>query len=138
VSRFGRRRRDTAPEGLVPAEQLARLRRPAAPEGAPPDPALLERQDRLVEAFALLQSDLGGLYYEMAIRDSVRPELLARKAAELQRVDVELRGIERLLRSGDAPAAVACRSCGSPAGQADAFCAHCGSPLGAGLNGAAA
>ena len=62
------------------------------------DPALIERRDRLIERFAVMQSDLGGLYYEMAIRDHLRLDVLARKAAELQRVDFELAQIEELLR----------------------------------------
>ena len=66
------------------------------------DPALIERRDRLIERFAVMQSDLGGLYYEMAIRDHVRHDILARKAAELQRVDSELATLERLLAGGSA------------------------------------
>jgi hypothetical protein len=60
---------------------------------------LLARRDRLIERFAVMQSDLGGLYYEMAIRDHLRLDILARKAAELQRVDFELAQVEELLRS---------------------------------------
>ena len=37
-----------------------------------------------------MQADLGGAFYEMAIRDHVRMDVLTRKAAELQRVDAEL------------------------------------------------
>ena len=94
----------------------------------PEDPELVARRDRLVERFAVLQSDLGGLYYEMAIRDHVREDVLARKAAELQRVDVELAHVERMLR-GDATPGQACPSCGTPRGRADQFCSQCGHPL---------
>ena len=44
-----------------------------------------------------MQADLGGAFYEMAIRDHVRMDVLTRKAAELQRVDAELLAAERLL-----------------------------------------
>ena len=37
-----------------------------------------------------MQSELGGLFYEMAIRDHVRMDVLIDKAAALQRVDAEL------------------------------------------------
>ena len=70
-----------------------------------PDPELVTRRDRLIERFAVMQSDLGGLYYEMAIRDHLRLDILARKAAELQRVDSELAQVERTLRGDGAPAA---------------------------------
>ena len=47
-----------------------------------------------------MQLDLGGVYYEMAIRDHVKHDVLIRKAAELQRVDAELRRVEQLLQGG--------------------------------------
>jgi hypothetical protein len=46
---------------------------------------LLARRERLTERFTLMQADLGGVFYEMAIRDHVRMEVLTQKAAELQR-----------------------------------------------------
>ena len=64
---------------------------------------LLARRDRLLERFVLMQAQLGGLYYEMAIRDSVRREILDSKAADLQRVDIELSHVERLLSEERAP-----------------------------------
>jgi len=94
----------------------------------PEDPEIVGRRDRLLERFAVLQSDLGGLYYEMAIRDHVREDVLARKAAELQRVDIELEQVERMLR-GDAAPGHACPSCGTPSGRADQFCSQCGHRL---------
>jgi hypothetical protein len=98
-----RRRRDAPPPGLVPADKLAAQARRAGAAGAGPagaltaglDPELLARRERLTERFALLQADLGGVFYEMAIRDHVRMDVLTRKAAELQRVDVELEHVER-------------------------------------------
>jgi hypothetical protein len=93
------------------------------------DVELVARRDRLVERFTLMQAQLGGLYYEMAIRDHVQPHVLARKAAELQRVDIELAQVEKLLKAGDAGAAGDCPGCGSPYGRADAFCSQCGHVL---------
>jgi len=90
------------------------------------DPGLLDRRDQLVERFVRGQSDLGGLYYEMAIRGHVRDEVLMRKAAELQRIDVELAQVERLLRGEDVTATEPCPSCGSSRGRADRFCSQCG------------
>jgi len=58
---------------------------------------LLAQRDRLLEKFTIMQADLGGAFYEMAIRDRVRMDVLTRKAAELQRVDAELLTAERLL-----------------------------------------
>jgi hypothetical protein len=55
------------------------------------------QRDRLLEKFTIMQADLGGAFYEMAIRDHVRMDVLTRKAAELQRVDVELHEAERML-----------------------------------------
>jgi hypothetical protein len=58
---------------------------------------LIAQRDRLLEKFTVMQADLGGAFYEMAIRDHVRMDVLTRKAAELQRVDAELLAAERLL-----------------------------------------
>jgi hypothetical protein len=58
---------------------------------------LRAQRDRLLEKFTIMQTDLGGAFYEMAIRDHVRMDVLTRKAAELQRVDAELLAVERLL-----------------------------------------
>ncbi len=99
-----RGRRDAPPPGMVPADKLAAQARRAAVAGAPDagaapylDPELLARRERLTERFALLQADLGGVFYEMAIRDHVRMDVLTRKAAELQRVDADLEQVEREL-----------------------------------------
>jgi hypothetical protein len=112
---------------------VSRLGRRPAPPAAPSvpavDPELLARRDRLIERFALQQSELGGLYYEMAIRDHVREDVLAAKAAELQRVDIELAQVERILHGGSATAGADCPVCGTLAGKADVFCAQCGHPL---------
>ena len=63
-----------------------------------------------------MQADLGGAFYEMAIRDHVRLDVLTRKAAELQRVDAELLAVERVLELERADAAGLCPGCGAPYG----------------------
>jgi hypothetical protein len=90
---------------------------------------LIAQRDRLLEKFTVMQSDLGGAFYEMAIRDHVRLDVLTRKAAELQRVDAELLSVERLLELERADAAGLCPGCGAPYGPAVRFCAQCGTPL---------
>ena len=125
-----------------PAELLKREARPAAQPQQPqaekepaakPKPEesaeLVAQRDRLLEKFTVMQADLGGAFYEMAIRDSVRLDVLTRKAAELQRVDAELLSVERLLELERADAAGLCPGCGSPYGHAVKFCAQCGHAL---------
>lgn len=90
---------------------------------------LLAQRDRLLEKFTIMQADLGGAFYEMAIRDHVRMDVLTRKAAELQRVDAELLAAERMLELERSDAAGSCPSCGSPYGHAVRFCAQCGQSL---------
>ena len=101
-----------------------------APSTAP-SPELLAQRERLTERFALMQSELGGLFYEMAIRDHVRMEVLIAKAAELQRVDAELGQVDHLLR-GDGGDAIGghCPQCASPHARGAAFCSQCATPLG--------
>jgi hypothetical protein len=90
---------------------------------------LIAQRDRLLEKFTVMQADIGGAFYEMAIRDHVRLDVLTRKAAELQRVDAELLSVERLLELERADAAGLCPGCGAPYGPATRFCAQCGTPL---------
>ncbi len=105
--------------------------KPAAEEAAKPEESaeLLAQRDRLLEKFTVMQADLGGAFYEMAIRDHVRLDVLTRKAAELQRVDAELLAIERVLELERADAAGLCPGCGAPYGHAVRFCAQCGHAL---------
>ncbi len=98
----------------------------------PPDPELLAQRERLTERFALLQSELGGLFYEMAIRDHVRMEVLVAKAAELQRIDAGLGQVQRILEQGDTAAGGTCPACGALYARGAAFCAQCATPLTAG------
>ena len=106
-------------------------RKPAEPAPKQPDESaeLLAQRDRLLEKFTVMQADLGGAFYEMAIRDHVRLDVLTRKAAELQRVDAELMAVERALELERADAAGLCPGCGAPYGPAVRFCAQCGTPL---------
>jgi hypothetical protein len=90
---------------------------------------LVAQRDRLLEKFTIMQADLGGAFYEMAIRDHVRMDVLTRKAAELQRVDAELLSVERMLELERSDAAGLCPSCGSPYGHAVRFCNQCGKSL---------
>ena len=69
----------------------------------PTSAELQTQRDRLVERFALMQSELGGLFYEMAIRDHVKMEVLVAKAAALQVIDGELAQVEQLLATAAAP-----------------------------------
>ena len=120
------------PEGMVPADKLASQARraaPAPPPQPPGHPDLLAQRERLIERFAAMQSDLGGVFYEMAIRDHLRLDVLTGKAAELQRVDAELAEVERALRGDDGPAAGACPSCGAAHGLDSKFCSRCGFAL---------
>jgi len=100
-----------------------------APAPAPENKDLVAQRDRLLEKFTVMQADLGGAFYEMAIRDHVRLDVLTRKAAELQRVDAELLAVERQLEVERTDAAGHCPTCNAPFGRADRFCPQCGSPL---------
>lgn len=95
------------------------------------DADLLAQRERLTERFAIMQSELGGAFYEMAIRDHVRLDALMRKAAELQRVDAELAAVEQLIQTGgSAPVGGNCGQCGAVYARGAAFCAQCANPLG--------
>ncbi len=58
---------------------------------------LERRREELAGKVAELHWDLGGLAYEMAIRDHFRNDLLLRRAARLQELDTELAEVERKL-----------------------------------------
>ena len=111
---------------------LDRIRpRPAvAAHAAPPPVSSLERRrDELAAHVAELQYDLGGLTYEMAIRDHFRLDVLTRRAAELQQADAELGEVERLLRAESTAETGSCDACGAPHSRGAAFCFQCGAPL---------
>ena len=90
---------------------------------------LKRRREQLVARVAELQWDLGGLTYEMAIRNSIRVEVLVKRAAELQDADAELNEVERILRMEESATAGSCPSCGAPHSSGATFCWQCGKPL---------
>jgi alkyl hydroperoxide reductase subunit AhpF len=90
---------------------------------------LRRRRHELAQRVAALTWDLGGLAYEMAIRDHYRLDVLARRAAELQQADAELDEIQRLLAGAEAGVHGRCRSCGAVHSRGAAYCWHCGGPL---------
>jgi hypothetical protein len=104
--------------------------------GILPDPSsqdtaqsLQRRRDALAEQVAELHWDLGGLAYEMAIRDHFRLDVLVRRAAVLQERDAELAELERLLRSEDGGVAGSCAGCGAPHSRGALYCWQCGATL---------
>src|SRR5580704_3358838 len=98
---------------------------------APPvvDQDLTRRRDALAEQVTELHWDLGGLAYEMAIRDHFRLDVLVRRAAKLQERDAELAEVERLLRMEDGGVAGNCPSCSAPHSRGALFCWQCGTTL---------
>ncbi len=90
---------------------------------------LRARRLALAEQVAGLTWDLGGLTYEMAIRDHYRLDVLSKRAAELQQADAELGEVERLLGAAEAGVHGQCRSCGAVHSRGAAYCWHCGAGL---------
>jgi hypothetical protein len=90
---------------------------------------LTRRRDQLVAKVAELQWDLGGLAYEMAVRNHVRVEVLVKRAAALQEADAELNEVERLVRMEESATAGSCSACGAPHSMGATFCWQCGQPL---------
>lgn len=91
----------SSPAGRVPSGASAATADGPSPgvarDGARSD--LQRRRDALAEQVTELHWDLGGLAYEMAIRDHFRLDVLVRRAAVLQERDAELAETERLLSS---------------------------------------
>jgi hypothetical protein len=152
VNAYGRRgRRGSAPP--VPAAA------PPDGPGTPQGPAagatgssasgdnrsqLRRRRDALAGQVTELHWDLGGLAYEMAIRDHFRLDVLVGRAAVLQEREAELCEVERLLRLEDGAIAGGCPRCGAPHSRGAVYCWQCGArlmqvaaPAGAGSDGAA-
>jgi len=108
--------------------------RPAVESFAPPSASddivdLERRRDQLRSRVAELQWDLGGLVYEMAIRDHIKVDLIVRRAAVLQDADAELNEVERILRTEQTGASGACGTCAAPHSSGATYCWQCGMPL---------
>jgi hypothetical protein len=117
---------------MVPAQDVPRARERGAGshDGEPRhDRELLARRDRLAERMTAMQLELGGLFYEMAIRDHVRLDVLVARATDLQQVDGELAHVDALLDSGCGRSAGTCPHCQAPHSRAAAFCWRCGGAL---------
>lgn len=90
---------------------------------------LERRRQQLAAKVAEMQWDLGGLVYEMAIRNRLRPEVIVERAAVLQDADAELGEVERILRMERTGVAALCRTCGAPHSAGAVFCWQCGNDL---------
>jgi hypothetical protein len=113
---------------------LDRLRGRAGAQGAAAHDAggleaLSAQREELAAKVAELTWDLGGLTYEMAIRDHFRLDVLVRRAAVLQEVDAELGEVERLLAAAEEGVTGQCRSCGAVHSRGAVYCWKCGQPL---------
>ena len=114
--------------GSPPSSAMASA--PAEPPGASSARSeLRRRRDSLAEQVTELHWDLGGLAYEMAIRDHFRLDVLVRRAAVLQERDAELAEVERLLRMEDEGTAGFCPSCSAPHSRGAVYCWQCGTTL---------
>lgn len=113
---------------------------PATPAGVPGETLskaygqefvvdLQRRRDQLVARVAELQWDLGGLVYEMAIRNCLQVEVLVKRAVVLQDADAELNEVERIVRMEETGTAGSCTSCGAPHSSGATFCWQCGQTL---------
>jgi len=121
--------------------KLTRKRANGATPAAAPGPAaaattdhqltvdLERRRDQLVARVAELQWDLGGLVYEMAVRNQIEVEVLVKRAVALQDADAELSEVERIVRMEQTGTAGSCTACGAPHSTGATFCWQCGQPL---------
>lgn len=108
-----------------------------AASSAPPSPAvgqevmvdLERRRDQLIARVAELQWDLGGLAYEMAVRNQMKVDLLVKRAVALQDADAELAEVERIVRTEETGTAGSCSNCGAPHSSGATFCWQCGQSL---------
>jgi hypothetical protein len=123
--------RPPSAEGSASVSSVAPSSSPSSPSSLSSDgrASLERRRDELAASVAELQWDLGGLAYEMAIRDHFRLDVLVRKAAELQERDAELGGIERILDQGEHAGAGSCPGCGAVHSRGAPFCWQCGKVL---------
>lgn len=123
-ARLPRRGRKSAPDQAVAP--------PLGPQTNSPHGEVVDlqhRRDQLSARVAELQFDLGGLVYEMAIRDQIRIDVIVRRAALLQDADAELSEVDRILRLEQTSTAGLCGSCGAPHSTAATYCWQCGQPI---------
>ena len=127
----------------LPRRRSARAGVPRAAGQAPPFTAaaaaaaanqgesidLQRRRDQLTARVAELQFDLGGLVYEMAIRNQIRVDVIVKRAAALQDADSELAEVQRILRLEQTSTAGVCGNCGAPHSSGAGFCWQCGQPI---------
>lgn len=100
---------------------------PVAPTSESVD--LERRRAQLSARVAELQWDLGGLVYEMAVRNRLNPSVIVQRAAKLQEADAELGEVERILRLERTGVAALCLTCGAPHSANAGFCWQCGTSL---------
>jgi hypothetical protein len=126
----------TSPTAATNGHAPAPAQKPAAAPG-PASPAigqellvdLERRRDQLIARVAELQWDLGGLVYEMAIRNQIKVEVLVKRAVALQDADAELAEVERIVRTEETGTAGSCSSCSAPHSSGATYCWQCGRPL---------
>jgi hypothetical protein len=114
---------------IAPAPDLAAAPSPSPEAESHGRSELRRRRDALAAQVTELHWDLGGLAYEMAIRDHFRLDVLVRRAALLQERDAELAELERMLRLEESASAGSCPGCGAPHSRGAAFCWQCGTTL---------
>jgi hypothetical protein len=90
---------------------------------------LKRRRDQLNARVAELQFDLGGLVYEMAVRNQIRVDVIVKRASALQDADAELAEVERILRLEQTSTAGACGACGAPHSSGATYCWQCGKEI---------
>lgn len=122
---------------MISRLKAARAKQAPAPTQAKPAPKLgddlmvdLERRrDQLIARVAELQWDLGGLAYEMAIRNQMKVDVLVKRAVALQDADAELGEVERIVRTEETGTAGSCSNCSAPHSSGATYCWQCGQPL---------
>jgi hypothetical protein len=117
----------TAPPAAQAPPAQARPSRPTIGDDLLVD--LERRRDQLIARVAELQWDLGGLVYEMAIRNRIQVEVLVKRAVTLQDADAELSEVERIVRMEETGTAGSCPNCSAPHSSGATFCWQCGKPL---------
>jgi hypothetical protein len=114
------------PDADAPGRASAAL---GSPDGGDGRASLERRRDELLAQVAELHWDLGGLAYEMAIRDHFRLDVLVRRAGELQERDAELGELERVLSLREHVETGTCPDCGAVHGRGALYCWQCGKVL---------